>query len=114
MPIPCRYAWPELPRMAKAVMLVAKIDRKNTISPTDRFARKKSSVFVLPRRKATLPTKAISTKYAQTTMTGSITVVYGQWPSAGLGAFSSGLDYFWRVGQANLKSTAIIIAARIE
>ena len=31
-------------------MFVAKIERKNTISPTDRFARKKSSVLVLPRR----------------------------------------------------------------
>ena len=33
--------------MAKAVMLVAKSDRKNTIEPTARLARKKSSVFAL-------------------------------------------------------------------
>ena len=48
-----------LPKMAKAVILVANSDRKNTISPTDRFARKKSSVLVLPRRKARAPTREI-------------------------------------------------------
>ena len=45
--------------MAKAVMLVAKSDRKNTISPTERLARKKSSVFALDLRKARLPITAM-------------------------------------------------------
>jgi len=59
MPMPWRYAWPELPRIAKAVMFVAKIDRKKTIDPTARLARKKSSVFALERLKATLPITAM-------------------------------------------------------
>jgi len=36
--------------MAKAVILVAKSDRKKTNEPMVRLARKKSSVFSFPRR----------------------------------------------------------------
>ena len=38
--IPLWKAWPELPRMAKAVMLVPKSDIRNTNGPSDRLARK--------------------------------------------------------------------------
>ena len=62
MPMPWRYACPELPRIAKAVMLVANSDRKNTIEPTVRLARKKSSVLACVLRKATLPMTAIITR----------------------------------------------------
>ena len=48
--------------MAKAVMLVAKIERKNTIEPTARLARKKSSVFAFDLRKATLPMTPMMTR----------------------------------------------------
>jgi len=36
-------------------MFVAKMERKKTTGPIVRLARKKSSVFSLPRRKAILP-----------------------------------------------------------
>ena len=48
--------------MAKAVMLVANSDRKNTIAPTERLARKKSSVFACDLRKARLPITPMITR----------------------------------------------------
>ena len=38
--IPLLKAWPERPRMAKAVMLVPNSDIRNTNGPSERLARK--------------------------------------------------------------------------
>jgi hypothetical protein len=55
--IPLLKAWPELPRMAKAVMLVPNSESRNTNGPSDRRARKKSSTCSLlaARRNAKIP-----------------------------------------------------------
>ena len=43
-------------------MFVAKMERKNTMGPTVRLARKKSSVLACVRRNATLPITAMITR----------------------------------------------------
>jgi hypothetical protein len=48
--------------MAKAVILVAKSDKKKTSEPMERLARKKSSVFSWLLLNATLPIKAMSAR----------------------------------------------------
>ena len=55
--IPFAKAWPDEPRMAKAVMFVPNSDIRNTNGPSERLARKKSSTSSFPCawRKAKTP-----------------------------------------------------------
>ena len=93
--------------MAKAVMLVAKIERKNTIEPTARLARKKSSVLALRLAKGQAADHPDDNQ------------VNGDdddrnHERSPFGSLTSGSTFSRCFGQANLTSTAIITAARIE
>ena len=54
--MPLAKAWPEAPRMENAVMFEPKSESRNTVGPSDRPARKKSSACSVDRvRNAKMP-----------------------------------------------------------